>query len=276
MIDLHTHTTESDGTFRPEELVREAKQVGLEALAITDHDTFTGYEIARPCAVQQGLELVCGIELATKFHGHAVHLLAYFLNDPPGEGFRRWVVTLQEGRRRRNQELIEKLNAAGMPVTIEELEQRGRKLIVRPHFAAVMLAKGYVQSLDEAFGKYLDESGSCYVPMESPEFAEAVAEISNGGGISVLPHPVRINVTDGELETMVGEMRGLGLNGIEVYHSDHDARHREFYRSVAERFGLKISGGSDFHGAHKPRVALGSGIGGNVRVPYEVLRQLRG
>lgn len=275
MIDLHTHTNESDGSFSPEQLVGEATRIGLEALAITDHDTFTGYDQARPHAARAGLELLCGIELATKYRGSSVHLLAYFLTNPPAAAFREWIVSMQTARRERNQELAAKLCAAGVPVTLDELGVRGRKLIARPHFAALMVRKGYVKSTEEAFDKYLDESAACYVPREEPSFEEAVSHIRAGGGLPVLPHPNRIRASPTKLEEFIAEMRSMGLEGIEVYHSDHSPEQTQFYAALARKYDLKISGGSDFHGTAKPRVALGTGIGENLNVPYRVLEDLR-
>jgi len=272
MIDLHTHTTESDGTLSPEQLVAEGRRIGLQALAITDHDTFGGYDAV---SANAGLELICGIELATRFRGRSVHLLGYFLHDAPSHEFREWVVSLQQGRTERNRELVERLCAAGMPVTLEEIARRGRTLIARPHFAAVMVEKGYVKSADEAFDKYLDESGACFVPREEAPFENAVARIRAGGGIAVLPHPNRIRGSAAELENMIAEMRAMGLDGIEVYHSDHSADQVRLYLSIAARLQLRISGGSDFHGAAKPRVALGTGINENLNIAYEILEKLR-
>src|SRR3954452_7707445 len=139
MIDLHSHTDQSDGTFTPEELVAEAKRVGLSALAITDHDTFSGYDMAVPFARNAGLELICGIELSTKFGGSSVHLLSYFPVNPPTAEFRAWLDFLLESRRDRNRRLIEKLRALGLEITLEEVEQKGRTLTARPHFARVLV-----------------------------------------------------------------------------------------------------------------------------------------
>lgn len=275
MIDLHTHTDESDGTFAPDQLVAEASRIGLEALAVTDHDTFTGFEGARPFAEKSGLELLCGIELSTKFRGQSVHLLAYFLRASPTPGFGDWVISLQEGRRQRNVELIEKLCSAGMPITMEDVARRGRKLVARPHFAAAMIEKGYAQSIDEAFDKYLDEAGSCYVPRDEPLFHDAVSRVRDGGGIAVLPHPNRIKASNRQLDDFLDEMACAGLGGIEVYHSDHTPAQRDLYAALARKYKLKVSGGSDFHGAAKPKVALGSGIANNLAIPYEILKQLR-
>jgi predicted metal-dependent phosphoesterase TrpH len=275
MIDLHTHTDESDGTFTPEQLVNEAARIGLEALAITDHDTFTGYDLAVPHAARRGLELVCGIELSTRYHDRSVHLLAYFLKNQPDDEFRQWVVSLQSGRQRRNEALVEKLCSQRMPVTFAELAVHGRKLIARPHFAAVMTERGYVSSREEAFEKYLDESGSCFVSREEPSFAEVVSRIRACGGLPVLPHPVRLKTTRNNLETVVSEMCESGLAGIEAYHSDHSEDEMDFYASIARRFKIAVTGGSDFHGGAKPRVSLGTGIGGRLKVHYRILDELR-
>jgi len=274
-IDLHTHTNESDGTLSPTELVDEASRIGLRALAITDHDTLAGYDAAVPHARSSGLELVCGVELSIKHHGHSLHLLAYFLQIPANDDFRQWLLALQTGRRKRNEALVQKLCSQGMPMTLDEVAAHGHKLIARPHFAAVMIEKGYVASRQEAFDKYLDESGSCYIQREEPEFEDAIDQIQNSGGTAVLPHPSRIRLNGKPLERMVAEMRDSGLKGIEVYHSDHSPVQTQFYKDLAGEFGLAATGGSDFHGETKPGVALGTGIGGNLKLSYSILEELR-
>jgi len=275
MIDLHTHTDESDGTLIPVELVTAAAQMSLEALAITDHDTFAGYDQAASSASELGLDLVCGIELSTKFRGRSVHLLGYFLQNGPTEDFRNWVTALQQARHVRNRGLIERLASKGVQITAEELKQRGGTLPGRPHFAAILAQKGYVSSIQQAFDEYLDESAACYVAREEPSFAEGIARITSGGGLASLPHPGRVSRQHGVLEESVGEMRDLGLRGIEVYHSDHSAEDQCFYESLARNLDLAITGGSDFHGETKPRVALGTGIDGKLSVPRSVLDNLR-
>src|SRR5580704_4571316 len=144
MIDLHSHTTESDGTYSPAQLVDEAGRTGVRTLGITDHDTFSGFDQALTPARRAGLELVCGIELSTKLHGHSVHLLGYFLNPNGLADFRKWVLDLQASRRERNVRLAARLRELGFDITIEEVERRGRGMTGRPHFAQIMLEKGYV------------------------------------------------------------------------------------------------------------------------------------
>lgn len=274
MIDLHSHTTASDGTLSPDELVRLAQSLGLQALAITDHDTFEGFDQASDLDLS-GVELVAAIELSTRFKGQSVHLLGYFVNHIPSESFRKWITRLQVGRHLRNQELIARLQAVGVDITMEEVAQRGKKLPGRPHFASLLVEKKYAASLQNAFDQYLAESGSCFVPRDEPSFAEAVAQISATGGIPSLAHPSRISRDPMLIEQYVGEMRGVGLQALEVYHSDHSPAEVSLYASLAKRFSLAVTGGSDFHGQNKPHIALGTGIHGNIHVELSILEQLR-
>src|SRR5579864_2504915 len=162
MIDLHSHTNESDGTCSPWQLVQEARRAGVTILGITDHDTFTGYDTALLHAHNDGVDLVCGIELSTKLHGQSVHLLGYFLRNPDLREFRAWILELQASRRERNVRLVARLQELGIDITLPEVQARGRGMTARPHFAQVMLEKGYVTSLQQAFDDYLDESATAY------------------------------------------------------------------------------------------------------------------
>jgi predicted metal-dependent phosphoesterase TrpH len=276
MIDLHSHTTASDGTYSPAQLVDEARRTGVRTLGITDHDTFSGYDQALPLARQSGLELVCGIELSTKLHGHSVHLLGYFLNplvNADGLGvFRRWIGDLQASRRERNVRLIARLRELGLDITLEEVQARGGEMTGRPHFAQVLIEKGYVSSLQQAFDEYLDETAKGYVTRREPQFAEAVKHIRDAGGIASLAHPVRIRE---DVAAILPELRGAGLNAIEVYHSDHGPSQSALYLELAEQHGLLVTGGSDFHGAVKPEIHLGTGRGGNLKVPDDLVDRLR-
>jgi predicted metal-dependent phosphoesterase TrpH len=272
LIDLHSHTHESDGTFSPAELVEEALRTGIRTLGITDHDTFAGYDQAVPFANQAGPELICGIELSTKLYGtRSVHLLGYFL-DGPSRDFRDWIFDLQEARRDRNIRLTAKLRELGFDITLEEVQARGRGMTARPHFAQVMLEKGYVSSLQQAFDDYLDESATGYVYRREPSFAEGVQRIRDAGGITSLAHPIRV---PGDLASLMPEMCACGLEAIEVYHSDHNPHQTELYLSLAERHGLMITGGSDFHGSAKPGIMLGTGRSGNLKIPYALLENMR-
>lgn len=281
MIDLHSHTNESDGTYTPRELVEAAASIGIEALGITDHDTFAGYELAVPIARERGLDLVCGIELSTRaVFGHGqktVHMLAFFLGEGgPSSDFRAWVAELLASRRDRNIRLIRSLNEHGVDISLGEVEAMGRSLTGRPHFARVLMKKGYVRSIDEAFRRYLAESAPSYVERDSPEIGEAILEVAKGGGISVLAHPVRLGFRKPEEEErFIAGLKDLGLRGIEVWHSDHSAADTARYFDISRRLGLLRSGGTDFHGANKPGLELGTGRNGNVHVAREVLDDLR-
>ena len=273
MIDLHSHTNESDGSLSPAELIAEAARAGIRVLGITDHDTFAGYEQALAPARDAGVDLLCGIELSTKLNGQSVHLLGYF---PRAEGgladFREWVRDLQASRRDRNIRLVARLRELGFDITLEEAEARGRGMTGRPHFAQIMVEKGYVANIRQAFDDYLDESAKGYVYRREPTVAEAVARIRAAGGIASLAHPVRVN---GDLQSILPSLCESGLNAIEAYHSDHGPRETEFYLAIARRHGLLVTGGSDFHGAVKPSVRLGTGHENNLRVPPEIIDSIR-
>jgi 3',5'-nucleoside bisphosphate phosphatase len=278
MIDLHSHTTASDGTYSPAELIDAAKAAALHALAITDHDTFAGYREAVPHAKAAGVKLVCGIEMSTKLHHPSrktVHLLGYFLNGGPTSEFLQWIEGIQAARRDRNRRLAARLQSIGVDIRLEEVEAAGRTMAGRPHFARIMVQKGYVSSTREAFDRYLDESAPGYVDRDEPSLEEGISRIAQGGGISSLAHPVRLGKRDErDEERLIAAICEAGLQAIEVYHSDHSTTDSRRYLSFARKYGLKVTGGSDFHGDNKPHVALGSGVNGNLSVPTSVLDEL--
>jgi len=275
MIDLHSHTTESDGTLTPPELVLAARQAGLEALGITDHDTFGGYDRALDSARELALDLVCGIELAVKFKQQSVHLLGYFLNGSPSEEFRNWVRGLQGSRHARNEAMVERLRSKGVEITLQELHQCGGNLPGRPHFARLLSEKGYVARPREAFERYIGEGASCFVEREEVGFAESVERIAASGGLSSLAHPLRTIPRSRNLEEYVRIMKSEGLDCLEVYHSDHRPEDVNFLSSLAASLSLGVTGGSDFHGATKPGIDLGKGRDGALNVPYSLLADLR-
>jgi predicted metal-dependent phosphoesterase TrpH len=275
MIDLHTHTSESDGSHSPAELVALACEIGLDVLAITDHDTFAGFDIAKPLADRANLDLLCGIELSTKYDHKSVHLLGYFPDSGADSSFRGWITGMQESRHERNRLLLKKLRSYGVQISSEELMRRGGPLPGRPHVAKLMVEKGYVQSLQQAFDEYLDDSARCHVQRDEPSFIDAVRRIGEAGGISSLAHPYRVTRNAGELESFVGGMREVGLRAIEVYHSEHSAEEVSLYATLASNLSLLTTGGSDFHGATKPGIALGTGKSENLRVPTVVVEDLR-
>jgi hypothetical protein len=273
LIDLHSHTNLSDGTCSPAQLIAEAVRSGVNILGVTDHDTFAGFDQAAEPARAAGVELICGIELSTKLHGHSVHLLGYFLGRDGLGSFREWVIGQQEARRERNVRLVARLRELGFDITLEEAEARGRGMTGRPHFAQIMVEKGYVANLRQAFDEYLDEAAKGYVSRKEPAFAEGVQKIREAGGIASMAHPVRVK---GDVPAMMPELCDAGMNAIEAYHSDHDPSDVELYLQLAKRYGLLVTGGSDFHGDVKPGVRLGTGCDGNLKIPADLVDRLRG
>ena len=227
MIDLHTHTTASDGTDTPEQLVRRAVESGIGTLAITDHDTLDGVDSVLQSAAQAGLNLIRGIELSTRVGAESdprrrnAHLLAYFFADP-GPEFRVWLLSLRKKRRERNGLIAERLQQLGLDVHLEEAEALGRNITARPHFASVMIVKGYVSSVREAFDVYLGETGRAYIEREDPPIEEAIERARAAGGVTSLAHAIRLNQPDPVREAdLISGWAEEGLDAIEVWHSDH-------------------------------------------------------
>ncbi len=279
-IDLHAHTTESDGSLTPEELVRLAKRTGLDALAITDHDTFAGYTKALPFARDSGLYLVCGIELNTKLssdcrQARSVHLLAYFPAGAPSTEFVAWLLGQQEERRRRNRELVEALRERGIDISLAEVESRGRSLAGRPHFARILVEKGYAANHEDAFQRFVGEDAPSFVERQSITTEDAITIVHRGGGIPVIAHPIRLQLSRDAEENILSRLKRAGLAGLEVYHSEHSSELQAHYRQLAERLELIPTGGSDFHGNAKPNIRLGTGLNGNLRVPLAFLDGIR-
>lgn len=274
MIDLHTHSTASDGTFSPSELIHLAKREGLKALALTDHDTTKGLPEAYEAAREEGIPFLCGVEISVKFNGTGhFHLLGYFLSPelPPLE---ETLKALQEARKRRNELMIEKLRALGVEITLTELEEIAKGEIGRPHFARLLVEKGYVRTPDEAFEKYLRKGAPAYVPKALLEPKEAIERILQAKGIPVLAHPITLKLTPTELSNYLRELKELGLRGVEAYYSEHNRDFTNFLLNETQRLGLLLTGGSDFHGANKPDIRLGRGFG-NLRVPDECFVNLK-
>lgn len=280
-IDLHSHTNESDGTLTPAELVSLAKRIGLDAIAITDHDTFTGYEKACPFAREANLDVLCGIELNSRLYLETdedrryVHILSYFPEAPLSQ-FREWLAGEQEDRRTRNRRLIQALQDRGIEITLEEVEARGRSMAGRPHFARILVEKGYAADSDDAFHRYLGETAPSYVERESQTTEEAIQITRSGGGIPVIAHPVRLSLPRDVERDVFLRLKDAGLLGLEVYHSEHSPELQRYYQRLADELDLLPTGGSDFHGAAKPGVKLGRGTNNNVRVPREFLDRIRG
>jgi len=276
MVDLHSHTDASDGSDAPFELIDNALRAGVTALAITDHDTFAGYYAAKPYALTKGLDLLCGIELSTKYKSQTIHLLGYFPGVEPASAFGEWLLILQDKRRERNGRLVQNLQKIGVEITLAEVEAIGKTMAGRPHFAKILLRKKYVKTMQEAFDKYLAENGRAYTEREEVPLEEGIQRMREAGGIPVIAHPVRLGRrTAAEESEWIEAAVGMGMLGLEVRHSDHDVTAVARYTALAGRLGLFTTGGSDYHGSYKPDIKLGTGRFGNVKVPMEWLDRLR-
>ncbi|MBD0379331.1 PHP domain-containing protein [Paenibacillus sedimenti] len=246
--DLHTHTTASDGTQRPSENVRMAFKAGLGGVAITDHDTVSGIAEALDEGRKLGIEVVPGVEISTVARNQDIHVLGYFI-DVNDALFLERLESLRETRDRRNEMIIERLQQLGLSITMDEVFQEVENVktkgdtVGRPHIAAVLLNKGYVSSVSEAFERYLGKGAAAYANPPRIEPAMAIQWIHEAGGTAVLAHP-GIYHDDELVEIIIGQ----GLDGIEVYHSDHTPDDEARYVGLAHRFGLLMTAGSDFHG----------------------------
>lgn len=261
-IDLHAHTNHSDGTVTPTALARLAREVGLSLLALTDHDTTSGLAEAQAEGRALGVEIIAGCEISTRIPEGNVHVLAYGF-DPGDAGFQRFLVGVREARERRNDRMFDKLASLGVPVLREEVMRHVHgRIMARPHFARAMVDRGYVPDLRAAFTQYLRDGGPAYVEAAAPPPADAVRAARAAGGVTVLAHPGQIKVAGREgYARLLADLRAAGLAGLEVFHPSHDAAARADFGRLAREHDLVPSGGSDFHGDHKPHIRLGVGDG---------------
>jgi predicted metal-dependent phosphoesterase TrpH len=273
-IDLHCHSTASDGTLAPQEVVRLAVRNGLSALSLTDHDTIAGTAEAASEAARVGIDFIPGIEISATFPSPGtLHILGYGV-DPQSPVLQELTRQLLEGRDTRNPRIVARLRELGIAISMEEVEQEaGGNVVGRPHIAAILMRKGYVSSIKEAFNKYLAEGGLAYFDKERLAPQRALELIDRSGGLAVLAHPVQLRCeNDSQLEGRVKDLVDLGLAGIEVIHSDHDAAWVGRCTCLAERYSLLKTGGSDFHGRNKAAIDLGTANGR--RIPREFFDEL--
>ncbi|MEL7639885.1 MAG: PHP domain-containing protein [Solidesulfovibrio sp.] len=273
LIDLHTHTTASDGSLSPAALVDLAAARGLAAVAITDHDTLAGLPEARAAGAVRGIDVVAGVELSVADGDRGVHLLGLFLPDREGP-LAEALAYLRERRHTRNRRILDKLRELGVPVEYKAVTALAKGAVGRPHIAQALLDMGVVTSFKEAFTRYLGVHGRAYVPKDKLSLARAVALIHDEGGLTSLAHPYILGLAGPALAEAVSRYRDAGLDAIEALYTEHSQAQTLEYLALARRFGLAVSGGSDFHGAAKPDVDIGRGRG-NLRVDIGVLDVLR-
>lgn len=281
-IDLHTHSTRSDGTLTPAELIRYAAQKGLAAIALTDHDTIDGIEEAVQAARSLSSqdpdalvpEVIPGVELSTEYRGKDIHIVGLFI-DWQNREFADRLRGFADARIYRNRKMCSLLTENGCPVSYEDLEAAfPDTVITRAHFAQYLLDRGMISSIDEAFRKLIGDDCPCFVPREKITPHDAVRFLLRFGGVPILAHPLQYKMSETELDALVASLAGLGLDGIEVYYSTHRQADTANLSRIAEKYGLLLSGGSDFHGTRKQNLDLGTGYG-HLYVPDTILPPIR-
>lgn len=273
MIDLHCHSTFSDGSLTPEQLVAEAVRIGLAALALTDHDTLAGLPRFLAAGAATSVRLVPGVELSVDCSSGVMHMLGYWM-DLANPELARQLEWIRDARAMRNRTMLERLNALGLGMTWAEVQAcAGEDVVGRPHFAQVMLQKGYAKDKNEVFEKWLGNGKPAYVDRARLTAEAAVALIRQAGGVAVLAHPFSLRIGKDAMASLFFELAAAGLAGVECYYSEHSAESTKEYLAMARQANLVPTGGSDFHGEVAPGIRLGFGFGG-LNVPDDVLAAL--
>lgn len=272
-VDLHLHSSKSDGSDEPADLVTKAAAAGLSTIALTDHDNLDGIAEARETAAAAGIGLISGAELSVGWAGTAMHLLVYFLEPGPGPLQDR-LESIQQGRRNRNHVIVERLNDLGIDLTYDEIvEEAGGSGLGRPHFAAVLVRKGHVQTIQEAFDHYLATGRPGYVPRERLEAALAISLARESGAVPVIAHPHTLGVSADDYRTAFLQLTDVGLGGIEAYYGEYSPDQRAHLADLCSRLGIVATGGSDYHGSYKTGLSMGTGRG-DLNVPDDVVERL--
>jgi len=273
LIDLHTHSTASDGTYTPFELVRLAALIGLKAIALTDHDTTKGLDEAMKASRQMNTEVIPGCELSVQYNGQ-MHILGLWVK-PDAPALNTSLLELRTKRNARNEIMVDKLRKQGIEITYEEIKfLAGDAAIGRPHICRVLMNKGIVSSVQEAFDKFLGPNGKAYVPKEKFDPEKAISILKNEQASVFLAHPFSLKLEEDELRRELVRFKDLGLDGVEVFYPEHTKEQTSLYFSLCTELDLLPSGGSDFHGSVKPYIKLGKGRG-KLNVPYSLVEAMK-
>ena len=260
-VDLHVHSTRSDGTYTPTELVNYAVEKGLSAFALTDHDTIDGINEAVEAAKDKPVTVIPGIEYSTEYLGRDVHIVGLFI-DYKSPAFVEYLNSFKQSRIDRNHKLCRNLQNAGIDITYDALIQMfPDAVITRAHYAKFLLSKGYVTSLKEAFARYVGDHTPYFVHREKITPEEVIQLTLKAGGVPVLAHPTLYHLGKEQLDILVSTLKSKGLAGMECIYSTYSAAEEREMKALAAKYGLLPSGGSDFHGANKPGLDLGTGYG---------------
>ena len=267
IVDLHVHSTESDGTFTPTEVIAEAKNAGLSAIALTDHDTATGIRKAMGAAKEAGIELIPGIELSTAYtfpgkkQEKEIHIVGLYIN-PDDPELLKMTAEFRKCRDKRNEKMIAALQEEGFPITMEALlAANPDSVITRANIARFLYEHGWIKSVSEAFDKYIGDGCRCYVGRFKVFPMEAVSLIKKTGGIAILAHPLLYHLGVEQLQLLIDDLKAVGLDGIEAIYSTYTTGEEQLVKRIAKENKLLISGGSDFNGENKPAIKLGTGRG---------------
>jgi predicted metal-dependent phosphoesterase TrpH len=265
----------SDGSATPFELVELAKEQGASAIAITDHDTVAGLAEGRRAAAHFEIEFVEGIEISADHSPGTMHILGHYINDE-SEALLAKLAELRSAREKRNPEIASQLQALGFDISYEEVARlAGNQVVGRPHFARLMVERGYADSIQDAFNRFLGKGAAAYVEKSRLTPADSIALIHEAGGVATLAHPYQLKPSSFEAaERLMHELASMGLDGIEAIYSRHSDEERKVYAEMAKRLGLLVTGGSDYHGTYKPDLSLVKGKG-DLRAPYALLDGLK-
>lgn len=274
LIDLHTHSLKSDGAQTPADVIRTAHAAGLSAVALSDHDNIDGVREAMAEGEKLGIEVVPAVELSAQVDTE-LHILGYFI-DIENKKLQEAMAYSLVVRDQRQEETCRKLNEQGFQITMDELreEAHGNPVLCRAHFAQIMVRKGYAESVQDCFKKYLSVGCYAYSNKQALLPHEAVSLIHEAGGIAVAAHLHLIKMEDEPLKEFLRGLIPHGLDGVEGYYTDYTPDMEQRYRAIAKDLGLVLSGGTDYHGANKPHISIGRGRGG-LEIPYSVLEGLK-
>jgi predicted metal-dependent phosphoesterase TrpH len=274
MIDLHTHSTISDGSVSPAGLIAMAREAGLSAIALTDHDTTDGLAEFLQAGSQTSIKAIPGVEISCILDGLSLHLVGLFI-EKDNSVLQRLLQTIRQGRQTRNLQILNSLNRLGHPITYEEVEAlSGGGVIGRPHIAQALVQRGICSSIREAFDRFLGNRASACQPRYQPAPVEGIRAIHAAGGLAIWAHPLGFRfMTIDRVRQLASQLQTAGLDGIEFYYSEYSPEQERIVQEVGVELGLLASGGSDFHGATIPNTHLGVGKG-NLRIPDELIPPL--
>ena len=273
LCDLHTHSTYSDGTYTPAQLICAAQALGLSAITLSDHNTVAGLPAFLEAAANTEIEAVPGVEFSTEYEGTELHILGLYIRPCHYDEVNRLLRQFIDRKEKSNRELVQRLNGAGIPISYEAIRQKASGSINRARIAAEMVEKGCCESVKQAFSDWLSPQKGYYIPPQRPDAYETIAFIKSIGGVAVLAHPF-LSLDEQSLRQFLPRAVEAGLDAMEVFYSAYDPQTTALAQSIAAEFDLLPSGGSDFHGENKPDISLGSGRG-NLKIPLALLTQLK-